>query len=73
MDLQLTGHTHRGQIFPFTLAVIAAYEYAHGLVMIDEDTALYTSRGTGTWGPPMRVFNPPEIAVIDLVRSDRGS
>jgi predicted MPP superfamily phosphohydrolase len=67
-DLQLSGHTHRGQIFPFTLAVVAAYEYSHGLVEIADGSLLYTSRGTGTWGPPMRVFNPPEITVIDIVR-----
>jgi predicted MPP superfamily phosphohydrolase len=70
MDLQLSGHTHRGQIFPFTLAVVAAYDYAHGLVELAQGTALYTSRGSGTWGPPMRVFNPPEITIIDLVRGD---
>ncbi|MFO7957950.1 MAG: metallophosphoesterase [Candidatus Brocadiia bacterium] len=68
MDMQLSGHTHRGQIFPFSLAVVAYYEYPHGLVELDPGTWLYTSLGTGTWGPPMRVFNPPEVTVIDLVR-----
>ena len=68
MDLQLSGHTHRGQIFPFTLFVLGHYEYGHGLCELSPGRYLYTSRGAGTWGPPMRFLNPPEIAVIDLVR-----
>ncbi|MHC4787903.1 MAG: metallophosphoesterase [Planctomycetota bacterium] len=69
MDLQLSGHTHRGQIFPFTLFVAAYYEYGHGLVEVASGRHLYTSRGTGTWGPPMRFLNPPEVTVIDIVRA----
>jgi predicted MPP superfamily phosphohydrolase len=69
MDLQLSGHTHRGQIFPFTLFVAAYYEYPHGLVELTEGRYLYTSRGTGIWGPPMRFLNPPEVTVIDVVRA----
>jgi len=71
MDLQLTGHTHRGQIFPFTLFVLAHYEYPHGSCEVAPGRHLYTSRGAGTWGPPMRFLNPPEVAVIDLVRPER--
>ena len=70
MDLQLSGHTHRGQIFPFSLLVAAHYEYGHGLVQPAAGTHLYTSRGTGTWGPPMRFLSPPEVTVIDVIRSE---
>ncbi len=70
VDLQLSGHTHGGQIFPFSIAIWLYYEYGHGLVRVGESTHLYTSRGTGTWGPPMRVLNPPEVTVIDVVRAD---
>ena len=70
MDLQLSGHTHRGQIFPFTLIIAAHYEYAHGLVEVAPGRHLYTSRGTGVWGPPMRFLNPPEVTVIDVVRRE---
>jgi predicted MPP superfamily phosphohydrolase len=69
MDLQLSGHTHGGQIFPFSLAVAAAHDYPLGLVELMPGRYLYTSRGTGTWGPPIRFLNPPEVTIIDLVRS----
>ncbi|MGD2175073.1 MAG: hypothetical protein PVJ27_06690, partial [Candidatus Brocadiaceae bacterium] len=69
-DLQLSGHTHRGQIFPFTLAVVWHYPYPHGLTRPSEGTYLYTSRGTGTWGPPMRLLSPPEVTVVDLVAAE---
>jgi predicted MPP superfamily phosphohydrolase len=71
MDLQLSGHTHGGQIFPFGLLVAAYYEYGQGLVEVAPGTYLYTSRGTGTWGPPMRFLSPPEVTVIDITRSER--
>ncbi len=66
MDLQLSGHTHRGQLF--SLIVEAHYEHGHGLVELEKGRYLYTSRGTGTWGPPMRLLSPPEVTVIDIVR-----
>ncbi len=72
-DLQLSGHTHRGQIFPFGLLVKLEYPLPHGLVRVDEGTLLYTSRGSGTWGPPMRFLNPPEVTVIDLMRPPIGT
>jgi predicted MPP superfamily phosphohydrolase len=65
-DLQLSGHTHSGQIFPFTLFVKIVYPYMAGLYKLNEDTNLYVSRGTGTWGPPIRFLAFPEITVIDL-------
>ena len=71
MDLQLSGHPHSGQIFPFTLLVMALHPYPPGLVELAPGTHLYTSRGTGTWGPPMRFLNPPEVTVIDIVRRER--
>ena len=64
-DLQLSGHTHKGQIFPFGLLVRAAYPRIAGLYNIGP-MKLYVSRGTGTWGIPIRVLAPPEITVIDI-------
>ncbi|PLX90066.1 MAG: metallophosphoesterase, partial [Desulfuromonas sp.] len=66
-NLQLSGHTHRGQIFPFNLVTALAYPRQDGLYLLENDSHLYTSRGTGCWGPPMRLFSPPEITVIDIV------
>jgi hypothetical protein len=68
-DLQLSGHTHRGQVFPFRLVTGMIYPLQDGFYPLPGGRALYTSRGSGTWGPPMRVFSPPEVTVIDLVRS----
>ncbi|HYA37378.1 MAG TPA: metallophosphoesterase [Candidatus Methylomirabilis sp.] len=65
-DLQLSGHVHRGQIFPFGLLVRLAYPMRAGLTWLAPQRWLYVSRGTGTWGPPMRVFAPPEITLIEI-------
>jgi len=65
-DLQLSGHVHRGQIFPFGLLVRLAYPMGAGLTRLAPQRWLYVSRGTGTWGPPMRVFAPPEITLIEI-------
>jgi uncharacterized protein len=65
-DLQLSGHTHRGQIFPFNFVVRFAYPLLDGLYEIAPARYLYASRGTGTWGPPVRLLAPPEITIIDL-------
>jgi predicted MPP superfamily phosphohydrolase len=67
LDLQLSGHTHKGQIFPFVLVVRAFFPNIAGWYDLGAHAGLYVSRGTGTWGPPMRFFAPPEITVIDLV------
>lgn len=64
--LQLSGHTHGGQIFPFGLLVRTQQPYLAGLVQ-HGPTALYVHRGTGYWGPPFRVGAPSEIAVLELV------
>jgi predicted MPP superfamily phosphohydrolase len=70
-DLQLSGHAHRGQIFPFNFFTYLAYPMQDGLYDLQGGGKLYTSRGTGTWGPPMRVLSPPEITLIDIF-DDRG-
>ncbi|MGB8931243.1 MAG: metallophosphoesterase [Anaeromyxobacteraceae bacterium] len=68
VGLQLSGHTHGGQIFPFNLAVHAAFRYVRGLYPIDGGAGhVYVSKGTGYWGPPMRLGAPPEIARITLI------
>jgi len=66
MDLMLSGHTHRGQIFPFWFFVRARYKYIYGLYDIGR-MKLYTTSGTGVWGPFMRVGSSNEIVEIDLV------
>ena len=66
MDLMLSGHTHRGQIFPFWFFVRARYKYIYGLYDIGR-MKLYTTSGTGVWGPFMRVGSTNEIVEIDLV------
>jgi uncharacterized protein len=68
-DLQLSGHTHQGQIFPFGLVIRLFYPWDHGGRQIGAHGYLYTSRGTGTWGPPLRILAPPEITVIDVIPS----
>ncbi len=65
-DLQLSGHTHGGQIFPFHWLVRLAYPAKTGLSQVGPETWLYVSRGTGTWGPPIRLFAPSELTVIEL-------
>jgi hypothetical protein len=66
-NLQLSGHTHGGQLFPFGFIVKLYFPKIYGLHELSENKLLYVSRGTGTWGPPVRVFAPPEITVIDLI------
>ena len=66
-DLQLSGHIHGGQIFPFGFLTWLVYQVPPGLSQVGPDSWLYVSRGTGTWGPPIRVLAPPEITVIDLI------
>jgi predicted MPP superfamily phosphohydrolase len=67
-DLQLSGHTHNGQIFPFGLLVRLFYPLIQGAHMLPSGGQLYVSRGTGTWGPPIRILAPPEITLIELKR-----
>ena len=64
-DLQLSAHTHGGQIFPFHLLTRWVNGYLSGKYKL-EDGILYISRGAGYWGPPMRVFAPSDITLITL-------
>jgi len=67
-DLQLSGHTHKGQIYPFTALVSLIYKYMDGYFDLGKGSKLYVSRGTGTWGPPIRFLTFPEITVIEFTR-----
>jgi predicted MPP superfamily phosphohydrolase len=64
--LQLSGHTHGGQMWPFGALVGLVEPYVAGLHRHDERTQIYVSRGTGFWGPPLRVGNPSEVTRIVL-------
>ena len=70
-DLQLSGHTHKGQIFPFTYVSAIAYPLNTGRFDLSNGAILHVSRGSGTWGPPIRFLSPPEVTVIELVRKAR--
>ncbi len=71
VDLQLSGHTHGGQIWPFHLIVRVEQGALQGLSRAGVNTQLYTTRGVGFWGPPFRVFAPNEISLLTL-RSGRS-
>jgi len=66
VDLQLSGHTHGGQIWPFHLLVRLQQPVLSGLSRHGARTLLWTSRGAGFWGPPFRVFAPSEISLLTL-------
>jgi predicted MPP superfamily phosphohydrolase len=68
VDLQLSGHVHGGQIFPFNWLAHLDQPFISGLNR-KEKTWIYVSAGTGYWGPPMRVGTTAEIAMIELVGS----
>ena len=68
-DLQLSGHTHNGQIFPFRLLTRLVFPLLAGNHPVPGGGILHVSRGTGTWGPPMRFLAPPEVTVVDIERS----
>jgi predicted MPP superfamily phosphohydrolase len=65
ISLQLSGHTHYGQLWPLNYIVKSIYELAWGYKRIG-DTHFYVSAGVGTWGPPLRIGNHPEIVTIRL-------
>ncbi|WP_439329403.1 metallophosphoesterase [Corallococcus sicarius] len=71
VDLQLSGHTHGGQIFPFNFFVKLQQPVVQGLATV-AGTRVYTHRGTGYWGPPLRLGPAPEIAAITLVGAPRN-
>ncbi|WP_328470275.1 metallophosphoesterase [Actinoplanes sp. NBC_00393] len=66
VDLQLSGHTHGGQMWPFHYLVRIDQPVLQGLSRHSDRTQLYTSRGTGFWGPPFRIFAPSEITLLTL-------
>ena len=65
VDLQLSGHTHHGQLWPFNYITNAIYELSWGYKKIGE-THFYVSSGFGSWGPPVRIGNRPEIVEINV-------
>jgi hypothetical protein len=69
VGLQISGHTHGGQIWPFTYFVRLQQPFVAGLHR-HEGAQVYVSRGTGYWGPPMRLGAPAEITQLVLTRAD---
>jgi predicted MPP superfamily phosphohydrolase len=69
VDLQLSGHTHGGQIAPFGVFCWLLYRLGHGLKASGARCRVYISRGAGTWGPPIRVGAPPEVTLF-VIRPD---
>jgi predicted MPP superfamily phosphohydrolase len=67
VDLQLSGHTHGGQMWPIRYLVPLQQPSVQGLDRVG-NTVLYTTRGVGAWGPPVRVGAPPEITILTLTR-----
>jgi hypothetical protein len=65
IDVQLSGHTHNGQLWPLNYIAERIYEVSWGYLKKD-DTHIYVSCGVGTWGPPVRLGNTPEIVNIIL-------
>jgi len=65
IGLLLNGHTHGGQIWPFTYLVRMAYPHDAGVYRVGEMTQV-VSRGAGLWGPPMRLFAPADVVVVTL-------
>jgi predicted MPP superfamily phosphohydrolase len=68
-DLQLSGHTHAGQFFPWTLAVRLVHAPHYAGLSRAQKMWVYVSAGTGTWGPPVRLGTTPELTLLRLVRS----
>lgn len=65
VDLQLSGHTHGGQMVPFNLAVGLEQPVVSGLGEVD-GTKVYVTNGAGFWGPPVRVGAEPQISLVEL-------
>jgi predicted MPP superfamily phosphohydrolase len=63
-DLQLSGHTHEGQIWPFRYLIRLAHRHVAGLHDVGGGRRLLVSRGVGTWGPPLRFLSPPEVVFV---------
>ncbi|PAF53301.1 hypothetical protein BKH42_06700 [Helicobacter sp. 13S00482-2] len=69
IDLILAGHTHGGQIFPFSFAVLLDQPFIKGLHQLSKNQSIYINQGTNLWGPPMRIGTHYEITVINLIPS----
>jgi len=67
--LQISGHTHGGQFLPWNFLVRLQQPFTAGLARLG-NMWIYTSRGTGYWGPPKRIGAPSEITAIRLVRAE---
>ncbi|MFA6088371.1 MAG: metallophosphoesterase [Candidatus Woesearchaeota archaeon] len=67
INLQLSGHTHDGQLFPFNILVRLEYKYVYGLHKYN-NMYIYVSSGTGTWGPPFRLGSKNEVVLINLIK-----
>ena len=65
IQLQLSGHTHQGQLWPFNFIVKCLFKTPYGL-FTDGKATIYVNRGIGTWGPPLRVLARPEITLVTL-------
>ena len=65
VDLQFSGHTHHGQMWPFNYITDMVYELAYGYIK-KNSTHIYVSSGVGTWGPPIRIAADPEIVKVRL-------
>lgn len=68
-DLQLSGHVHGGQFFPWNLFITLVQPFSNGLHNLNDRMWLYVNAGTGYWGPPQRLGVPPEITSIRLRRA----
>ncbi len=65
VDLQLSGHTHGGQLWPFDYAILLDQPVVEGWSQ-QGPTQLYVTAGAGNWGPQMRVGARPEVTVVEL-------
>jgi len=70
IDMMLCGHTHNGQIFPFTWMVQARYKFIKGFYTLG-NMSIHVSQGTSTWGPKMRLGTSNEITIIDLIPKEK--
>jgi predicted MPP superfamily phosphohydrolase len=65
VDLQLSGHTHGGQMVPFNLLVQLEQPVVSGYGKVD-GVPVYVTNGAGFWGPPVRVGAPPQVTLVEL-------
>lgn len=72
-DLQVSGHTHGGQIFPFHIFAKLHNKYLAGIYDLDNKAKIYVSRGAGQWGPQMRFLAPSEISIIKLTPTTKAN